>query len=222
MVHRLDLDSYNAFIFEPIQGEGGINVADKEYIKALRDICDKRDMLLIFDEVQTGMGRTGEVFCFKHYGIEPDVITLAKSLGGGLPIGAMVAGGKFADVLTSGTHASTFGGSPVVCASALAVFEAIEKDGLIENTREMGVYLKAELQGLASKHNVITGIKGMGLMLGVVLSVDGAGIYDRCLKKGLLINCTQEKILRIMPPITVTKKEIDEAVSILDGVLNAL
>ena len=209
-----------AIMLEPIQCEGGINIADKEYMRALRKLCDEKDLVLIFDEVQTGMGRTGEMFAFKNFGIMPDIMTLAKSLGGGVPIGACVARGKFADVLTPGTHASTFGGSPLVCAAGLAVFEAIEKEKLLKNANAMGAYLRKKLEALKAKYDFISEIRTMALVVGVELKVKGEEIYKECLESGLLINCTQEHVLRIMPPLTVKKREIDKAIAILDKVLS--
>ncbi|MBI5124088.1 MAG: aspartate aminotransferase family protein [Candidatus Omnitrophica bacterium] len=209
-----------AVMFEPIQCEGGINIADKEYMKEVRKLCDEKDIVMILDEVQTGMGRTGEIFCFKNYGIVPDVMTLAKSLGGGVPIGACVAREKFQDVLTPGTHASTFGGSPLVSAAALAVFEAIKKGKLLQNTKKQGAYLRKRLEGLKKKHHFIKEIRSLGLVIGVQLGIKGEDIYKKCLEDGLLINCTQDTVLRIMPPMTVSKNEIDKAVSILDKVLS--
>lgn len=212
-----------AIMLEPVQGEGGINVADKKYIQELARICNEKNILLIFDEVQTCMGRTGEMFAFKHFGIEPDIMTLAKSLGGGLPIGAMVVAENLKGVLTPGTHASTFGGSPIVCAAALGVFEAIEKDNLLENTRKMGKYLTGKLGELKAKYKVIETIKGLGLMVGVKLSLEDATIVaNKCMEKGLLINCTQKNILRIMPPIIVKKQHIDMAVGILEKALETI
>ncbi len=212
-------DKTIAIMLEPIQCEGGINIASEEYIKGIRELCDEKDLLLIFDEVQTGMGRTGKMFCFQNYSIKPDVMTLAKSLGGGLPIGAVVASDKFKDVLGPGTHASTFGGSPIVCAAALAVFEAIEKEKLIENAVKQGEYLAGELGKLKKKHNLIKEIRAMALTIGLELNIEGGEIYKKCMEKGLLINCTQNNILRIMPALNVTKEEIDKAISILDSVL---
>lgn len=213
-------DKTIAIMLEPIQGEGGINVADKRYLEEVRKLCDQKDILLIFDEIQTGMGRTGEWFCFKNFGVEPDIITLAKSLGGGLPIGAVVAREKIADVLQPGSHASTFGGNPLVCAAALATIEAIEKEDLLENAKKMGKYLVLKLDQLKKDMpTVIKEIRGMALMLGVELNVDGEVVYKKCLEKKLLINCTQKKVLRIMPPLTVKKAEIDEAINILEQAL---
>ena len=161
------------------------------------------------------------MFCYQRFGVTPDIMTLAKSLGGGLPIGACVARGKFGDVLTPGTHASTFGGSPIVCAAALAVFDAIKKERLVENTVRMGVYLRKRLKQLQDKYDFIKEIRSMGLIFGVELSIKGDDIYKECLKAGLLINCTQGSILRIMPPITVSKNEIDKAIAILDRIFKA-
>ena len=198
---------------------GGINIATLEYMKEVRRICDEKDILMILDEVQTGMGRTGEMFCFKNYGVTPDIMTLAKAIGGGVPIGVCVASEKFQDVLTPGTHASTFGGSPLVSAAALAVFEAIKKEKLLQNTKRQGAYLTKKLEALKKKYRFIKEIRSMGLVIGVELSVEGDSIYSKCLEEGLLINCTQGNILRIMPPMNVTKLEIDKAVKILDRVL---
>ena len=216
-------DKTVAVIIEPIQGEGGINVPDISYMKELESICRKKDILLIVDEVQTCMGRTGEIFAYKHFGIEPDAMTLAKSLGGGMPIGALVVNEKHLGVLTAGTHASTFGGSPIVCAAALGVFEAIEEENLLDNTVKMGEYLVSKIEGLREKYPVIGKVKGKGLMLGVELDMDDATtIVEECLKEGFLINCTQKNILRIMPPITVTSAEIDEAMEIFSKVLEKI
>ena len=203
-------DKTVAILLEPVQGEGGINVPSEEYMKKLAFICKEKDILLIVDEVQTCMGRTGEVFAYKHFGIEPDAMTLAKSLGGGLPIGALVINDKHKDVLGAGSHASTFGGSPIVCAAALGVFEAIEEDNLLDNTVKMGEYLVGKLEEVKEKFPVISKVKGKGLMIGVELGIeDATGVVTGCMEKGLLINCTQGNILRIMPPLTVTKENID-------------
>ncbi|MFH1868952.1 MAG: aspartate aminotransferase family protein [Candidatus Omnitrophota bacterium] len=216
-------DKTVAVMLELIQGEGGINIANRDYIRDVRALCDERDMLLIVDEVQTGMGRTGKLFAYQHYGIEPDMMTLAKSLGGGLPIGVMVARDKVSDVLKPGMHASTFGGSPVVCAAALGVLDAIEKDNLLDNAKKMGEYLGKGLNKLKKRFpDIIRGIKQQALMIGVELNVEGARIVEDCFKKGLLINCTQGSILRIMPPLTIKKGEISKAMKILDEVLRGL
>ena len=210
-----------AIMLEPIQGEGGIRVADAQYLSSVRRLCNDKKIYLILDEVQTGMGRTGRMFCYKNYGIEPDIMTLAKSLGGGFPIGAMVARKEIADTLQPGTHATTFGGSPLACAAALAVFEAIEKEKLLNNTVITGSYLFKKLNELKKKHRVIKEVRGMALMAGVELEVEGKNIYEECLKRKLLINCTQGNVLRLMPPLVVKEKEIDRAIQILDEVLAA-
>jgi predicted acetylornithine/succinylornithine family transaminase len=207
-----------AIMLELIQGEGGINVARPEYIKELRRFCNKRGLLLIFDEVQTGMGRTGKMFCYQHYNVEPDIMLLAKSLGGGFPIGAIIASLKLADTLKAGSHASTFGGSPLACACALAVFQAIEKEDLLTAAQKMGAYLYKKLAQLKERYYIIKEIKGLGLMLGVELSKEAKIIYEQCLEKGLLLNYTHGNVLRIMPQLGVSKKEIDQAIRILEGV----
>lgn len=213
-------DKTIAVMLEPIQCEGGINIASPGYMRGLRKICDERDMLLILDEVQTGMGRSGKMFAYQNYGITPDIMTLAKAIGGGLPIGVCVAREKFQDVLTPGTHASTFGGSPIVCAAALAVFEAIKKEKLISNANRMGAYINKKLNALKKKYHFIKEIRQMALIIGLELGIKGDEVYKECLKDGLLINCTQDTVLRIMPPLNVKKEEIDKAVSILDKVFS--
>ena len=208
-----------AVILEPIQGEGGIHVADRKYLLAVRKLCTENNVLLILDEIQSGMGRAGKLFAYQNYGIEPDVLTISKSLGGGFPIAAIVAKKEIADTLGPGKHGTTFGGGPLACAAALATFEAIEKEKLLANAVAMGKYLREKLDELKKKHSVIREIRGTALMLGLELNIAGKKIYEECLRRKLLINCTQENVLRIMPPITVSKKEIDIAILILDGVL---
>ena len=212
-------DKTAGIILELIQGEGGINLAANDFVLALRKICDEKKILLIVDEVQTGIGRTGKMFAYEHYGIIPDIITLAKALGGGLPIGAMIAKKEIADTLTAGKHASTFGGSPLICKASLAVFKAIHKEKLLKNTVEMGGYLKEKLSALAKKYAIIKEIRGLGLMLGIELTIAGKEIIEECIKDGLLINCTHDKVLRLMPALDVTKKQADKAVGILDKVI---
>ena len=208
-----------AVILEPIQGEGGIHVADRKYLLAVRKLCTENNVLLILDEIQRGMGRAGKLFAYQNYGIGPDVLTISKSLGGGFPIAAIVAKKEIADTLGPGKHGTTFGGSPLACAAALATFEAIEKDNLLKNAVAMGKYLREKLDELKKKHSVIREVRGTALMLGLELNIAGKKIYEECMKRKLLINCTQENVLRIMPPITVSKKEIDSAVRILNDVL---
>lgn len=205
-----------AIMLELIQGEGGINIAGKEYIQQIRELCTQRDILLILDEVQTAMGRTGEMFAFKHYGIEPDLMVLAKALGGGLPIGALVVKKSIAEVFQPGMHASTFGGSPLVCKASLGTFKAIFADKMLGNTKKMGSYLIERLNRLKGKFRCIEDVRGLGLMVGIQLNIEGKAVFESCLRQGLIINCTQGNILRIMPALNVTKKQIDKAVKILE------
>ena len=218
-VKRLVTAKTVAVMLEPIQGEGGIHVATPEFMRGLRSLCDEKDLLLILDEVQTGMGRTGKLFAYQHYGIEPDLMTLAKSLGNGVPIGALIAHSKIKkEALTPGSHASTYGGNPLVCAAALAVFKTIQKERLLQNAEAMGEFLRGKLMELKAKFPVIREIRGKGLMLGVELNQPGQAYVDRAREKGLLINCTQEKVLRIMPAITVSKKWLKTGLEILESV----
>jgi len=211
-----------AVLLELVQGEGGVNVADRAYVRELRKICDRTGALMIADEVQTGMGRTGEIFCFKHYGIKPDVMLLAKSLGGGFPIGALVASSKVADVLKAGTHASTFGGSPIACAAGLAVFEVMRKEKVLMNVRRMSRRLFAGLQELKSRHPVVREVRGLGLLAAMELGEPAGAVYDYCLKRGVLINVTQERVLRLAPPLNVRAQDVDRTVGVMDGALGAL
>ena len=212
-------DEVCAVMIEPIQGEGGINVATKEYVEAIRQLCDEKGAVMIFDEVQTGMGRTGKWFAYQHNDVEPDIITMAKALGGGVAIGAMMAKEELAAKLVPGKHASTFGGNCIACAAGIAVVEAIEEDNLIENAVKMGEYAKQKLEQLGEKYDIIKEVRGKGLMIGVQLSSPGAAIVDKCLARGLRINCTNNTVLRFMPAMIVTKEQIDEAISILDSVM---
>lgn len=215
-------DKTAAIMLEPIQGEGGINVASEAFIAGLKKICDEKKILLIFDEVQTGMGRTGKIFCYQHYDVTPDIMTLAKSLGGGFPIGAMVARREIADTLQPGSHASTFGGSPLACAAALATFEAIEEGDLVEKAVRRGRYLHNRLSLLKKDFPFVKIVRGVGLMQAVELEIEGKQIVDKCVEKGLLINCTQNKVLRIMPPLIVKNAEIDAAVAILQEAMKGI
>ncbi len=212
-------DEVCAVMIEPIQGEGGINVATKEYVEKIRQLCDEKGAVMIFDEVQTGMGRTGKWFAYQHHDVEPDIITLAKALGGGVAIGAMMAKEELAAKLVPGKHASTFGGNCIACAAGIAVVEAIEEDNLIENAVKMGEYAKQKLEQLGEKYTIIKEVRGKGLMIGVQLASPGAEIVDKCLARGLRINCTNNTVLRFMPAMIVTKEQIDEAINILDSVM---
>ncbi|HQP10230.1 MAG TPA: aspartate aminotransferase family protein [Candidatus Omnitrophota bacterium] len=208
-----------AIMLELVQGEGGINIAGKDYIAQIRELCDQKDILLIFDEVQTGMGRTGTMFAFEQYNIKPDLMMLAKSLGGGLPIGVLVVKKSIADIFKPGMHASTFGGSPLVCKAALGAFKAIAADKMLKNVKVMGPYIMDELNKLKEKFSCITDVRGLGLMIGVQLNIEGKIVFEECFNNGLIINCTQGNILRLMPALTVTRKEANKALHILTKVL---
>lgn len=211
-----------AIMIELVQGEGGINVATKEYVQAIRKICDAKKILFVVDEVQTGMARTGKMFGYENYGITPDIMTLAKALGGGLPIGAMLVKKDLADVFKPGMHGSTFAGSPLVTKVALGVIKAIGEDKILSNVKTQGAYLTQKLEGLKTKHQIIKEVRGLGLMIGVELTQEGAQIFKECLNRGLIINCTQGNVLRIMPALNVTKRQIDKAIFILDKAMETV
>ena len=212
-------DEVAAVMVEPIQGEGGINVATEEYLGTIRRLCNENGALVIFDEVQTGVGRTGKWFAYQHFEVEPDIMTMAKALGGGVAIGAMMARTEVAKSLVPGKHATTFGGNALGCAASIAVIEAIEEENLLQNASQLGEYTKDKLEQLKQKHFIIDSVRGIGLMLGVQLTSSGADIADKCLDAGLRINCTQNTVLRFMPPMVATRSQIDQAIDILDSVL---
>ena len=213
-------DEVAAVLVEPIQGEGGINVATPEFLQAIRRLCDEKGAMMILDEVQTGVGRTGKWFGYQHFDVEPDIITMAKALAGGLAIGAMMATEEVAASLVPGKHASTFGGNCLACAAGVATVEAIEEGNLLQNAVEMGQYAQDKLRSLKEKHSVIDHVRGVGLMIGIQLTRPGAQIVSKCLDKGLRINCTHDTVIRFMPPMIVTAEQIDEAVDIFDSVLS--
>ncbi|MCL4456363.1 MAG: acetylornithine transaminase [Nitrospirae bacterium] len=210
-----------AVMLEPIQAEGGVMIPSEDYFKEVRKLCDENGLLLILDEVQTGMGRTGKLFAHEHYGITPDIMTLAKGLGGGVPIGAALATEKVAASFQPGSHASTFGGNPLVCAAAIATLETILEDGLlIEHCARMGKYLISRMEQLREDyHDTIADIRGKGLLVGLEINKDGASMVKACLEKGLLINCTAGNVLRFAPPLIVEEKEIDHMTDVLEEVL---
>jgi acetylornithine/N-succinyldiaminopimelate aminotransferase len=208
-----------AVMLEPIQGEGGVVVPDAEYLAQVRKLCDESGCLLIFDEVQTGIGRTGKLFAYEHFGVAPDIMTLAKALGNGLPIGAMLATEKVAGAFAPGAHASTFGGTPLVSAVALKVLQTLVEEDLVSNAEQMGVYLVGKLQTLKEKHKSIEAIRGKGLLVGVQLTEPGAAVVAACREKGFLVNCIQDRILRLAPPLIVGRPEIDGLIQCLDEVL---
>jgi acetylornithine aminotransferase len=208
-----------AIMLEPIQGEGGVNVPPPGYLKAVHDLCSEYDLLLIFDEVQVGCGRTGTLWAYEQQGIQPDIMTLAKALAGGAPIGALLTTGTLAERLGPGTHGSTFGGNPLVCAAALAAVRTIAEEGLLDNCRQMGHYLEGKLEQLKGQYPFIKDVRGQGLILGMELTIEGGNLVVAAMEKGLLINCTVGNVLRFVPPLIVTRDEIDAAVTILDAVL---
>ncbi|MEK6537767.1 MAG: aspartate aminotransferase family protein [Nitrospirota bacterium] len=217
-------DKTAAVMIEPIQGEGGVNIPDRDYLKRLREICDFNGILLALDEVQTGIGRTGKLFAYQHTGIEPDIMTLAKGLGGGLPIGAMLAKDHVASAFTPGTHASTFGGTPLVCSAAVEVMKILTEDEIIlDNCRRMGSYLVDELNNLKLKYpDIIKDIRGKGLLIGMELNIAGEDVVRECLKKGVIINCTMERVLRFLPPLDISQPDIDKVIETLTGVFNGI
>jgi acetylornithine/N-succinyldiaminopimelate aminotransferase len=215
-------ESVCAVMVEPIQGEGGVVCPDPDYLKGVRKLCSERKAALIFDEVQVGMGRTGRLFCHEHYGVTPDIMTLAKALGNGLPIGAMLSTEEFSRAFGPGSHATTFGGTPLVTAVSTAVLQSILDDGLLDHCTKVGNYFKERLEELGRKHSLIKEVRGMGLIIGVELNTPGAPIVTACQEEGLLIICAQENVLRFVPPLIVEKDEIDRLVETLDRILDGL
>ena len=209
-----------AVLIEPLQGEGGVRCPDSDYLKAVRQVCDDTGILLIFDEIQTGMGRTGRLFAYEHFGITPDIMTLAKALANGLPIGAMLAREEVADAFGPGAHASTFGGTPVVTAASLEVVRLLSEEKIIDHCKNIGGYFKDRLSWLKDRHEVIEDVRGMGLLLGVKLRIEGDQIVASCMEKGFLVNCIQGNILRFIPPLIVEKEEIDALIACLDEILD--
>ncbi|RZN64157.1 MAG: acetylornithine transaminase [Candidatus Methanoliparum thermophilum] len=201
-----------AIILEPIQGESGVIVPPDGYLRAVREVCDKNDLLLIVDEVQTGFGRTGRWFAFQHEGIMPDIITMAKGMGGGFPVGAMAAKNDVAD-FEPGDHGTTFGGNPLACSAVLGVIEAINKDNLIEKSEKDGRYFKEKLIKLKKDVDFIDDVRGKGMMIGLSLNKDANALVSSVLNKGALINATSDKTIRLVPPFVITRDEIDRVVS---------
>lgn len=208
-----------AVMLEPIQGEGGIVIPSPDYFRDVRRLCDEHRLLLIFDEVQVGIGRTGKLFAHEHFGVIPDIMTLAKALAGGAPIGCMLAKDEIAASFGPGTHGSTFGGNPLVTAAGVAAVRAILEEGILENAMEMGEYLLGRLEQLKKKFPMIAEVRGIGLMIGMELSVPAGGIVAKALAQGLLLNVAQDTVLRFLPPLIVTPAEIDEMLQILEGIL---
>jgi len=210
-------DATAAVLLEPLQGEGGVNLADPEYLQGVRRLCDEHGILLMLDEVQTGIGRTGKMFAFEHAAIRPDVLTLAKGLGGGVPIGAMLASEKVASAFGPGSHGSTFGGNPLACSAALAVLETVEKEGLLAHVNRQGERLKAGLQKLVEKFSVATEVRGSGLLLGVACAQPVAPIIDGCRERGLLVLGAGPNVLRLLPALNISGQEVERALEILEA-----
>ena len=214
-------DDVASILVEPVQGEGGVLPAKKEFLEGLRKLCDEKGLLLLFDEVQVGCGRTGKLFAHQVYGVEPDAISMAKELGSGVPIGAIATRGDASTTLTPGTHGSTYAGNPLVTSVALATLDTMINGGVLENCEKMGEYMRKRLEEVAKKHKGVEEVRGLGLINGMVLNKDGHEVVDFCFKKGVLINCTAVSVLRFVPPIIATEKEIDEVVNTVDEALTA-
>ncbi|HNY49990.1 MAG TPA: acetylornithine transaminase [Smithella sp.] len=206
-------------MLEPIQGEGGVNIPDDHYLASVREICDRHGILLIVDEVQTGVGRTGKLFAYEYSGIKPDIMTLAKALGNGLPVGAMLATDKIAKAFVPGNHASTFGGNPLAMAAATSVIKTIFNNGILNHCVKTGDYFLSALKKLQQKHKIIREVRGRGLMLAAQLDIEASDIIKECLQKGLLINSTGGKTIRFVPPLIITTQDVDQAIQVLDKVM---
>jgi len=207
-----------AVLMEPIQGEGGVLIPDIEYIQKVRQICDEKGLLLIFDEIQTGIGRTGKWFAYEHFGVKPDIMSLAKAIGNGLPIGVMLTTNKVATAFDPGSHGSTFGGAPLVTTAALVTLQTLERENWIEHSQKMGKYFKERLLELKNQYSCVIDVRGIGLILALELKDNASQIVNSCLEKGFLINSIQNKILRFVPPLIITQKQIDLLISCLSEV----
>ncbi len=210
-----------AILVEPIQGEGGVNIAPSGYLRGLRELADKHKLMLIFDEVQTGMGRTGTWFGYQNWSVLPDAFTLAKALSGGVACGALVARPQFADKLVPGTHAATFGGNPLACSAALATIETIEADNLLPRAQQIGAAFRQRFETLRSRCPLIQDIRVQGCMIGVELSVDGTAIVDQCLQRRLLVNCTHGTVIRLLPAMNLADDQLQAGCDVLEEVLLA-
>ena len=210
-----------AIMVEPVQGEGGVRVASREFLRGLRRLCNKYKLLLIFDEIQSGMGRTGKMFAYQHYGVTPDILTMAKGVGGGLPLGVTIAKDGIAKLFGYGNHGSTFGGNPVSVAAGLSAVRLLN-DKLLENVKVTGNYFTGRLNELKSKYpKRVKEVRGLGLIVGMELKEKGEEIVNRCFEEGILINCTQERVLRFLPPLTINNNDIDKLVNTLDKILSS-
>lgn len=216
-------DNTCAIMMEPVQGESGVYPADIQYIKAVRKLCDEKGLLLIFDEIQTGVGRTGKLFAYQHFGVEPDIFTLAKALAGGVPIGALCAKEQVASAFEPGDHGSTFGGNPLACAAGLAVMKTVLEEDISGHAREMGEYFKKELEKLAKKQSIIAEVRGLGLMIGVQLKENKAvEVKNRLFDKGFLVGSIGPDIVRLLPPLIIEKNDVDVFVEAFASVLSGI
>lgn len=211
-----------AVMLEPVQGEGGIIPAAPGYLEAVRELCDQHGIMLLFDEVQCGMGRTGKFFAWQNSGVKPDALSMAKALGNGFPIGAMLASEKYAKVLTPGTHASTFGGTPLACAAACAVIDTFDREHILENVQTRSAYLMEKLSALSSKYPCVKGIRGLGLMIGVVMDRPAGPVLAILREKGMIALSAGETVLRLVPPLTVTQADCEKAVALIDEAFERL
>jgi len=218
-VEELITDRTCAIIVEPVQGEGGVNVAESEFLRGLREICNRRDLLLIFDEVQFGLARSGSLFAYQHYGVEPDIMALAKPLGGGIPIGAVLVRQKVADALRPGDHGTTFGGNPLACAVGTKVMNKLMAPGFLEGVREKGEYLHRRLQRFKERHSELKEVRGFGLIAGVITKYDPKAISKEFLKRKVLVCTSGADAVRVIPPLIIEKDQIDEFIDIFDEIL---
>lgn len=215
-------DDVCAVLLEPIQGEGGVHVPSDEYLQQVRALCDKHDALLIFDEVQTGVARTGKWFAYMHSGVKPDILTFAKGIGGGFPVAGFAVPERLSHVFKPGDHGGTFGGNPLACAAVYATLTTIKSEGLVDKVAEKGEYFKNELRKLQEKYpDKVTDVRGCGLMLGMEVAGEGKPIVERCLANNVIVNCTAGNVIRIVPPLIISKEEIDIVVAALDKALAA-
>lgn len=215
-------DDVCAVLLEPIQGEGGVHVSSDEYLQQVRALCDKHDALLIFDEVQTGVARTGKWFAYMHSGVKPDILTFAKGIGGGFPVAGFAVPERLAHVFKPGDHGGTFGGNPLACAAVYATLTTIKSEGLVDKVAEKGEYFKNELRKLQEKYpDKVTDVRGCGLMLGMEVAGEGKPIVESCLANNVIVNCTAGNVIRIVPPLIISKEEIDIVVAALDKALAA-
>ena len=215
-------DDVCAVLLEPIQGEGGVHVPPDEYLQQVRALCDKHDALLIFDEVQTGVARTGKWFAYMHSGVKPDILTFAKGIGGGFPVAGFAVPERLAHVFKLGDHGGTFGGNPLACAAVYATLTTIKSEGLVDKVAEKGEYFKNELRKLQEKYpDKVTDVRGCGLMLGMEVAGEGKPIVESCLANNVIVNCTAGNVIRIVPPLIISKEEIDIVVAALDKALAA-